>query len=38
VEPVAPTIPQKGRGMVVPLILILIGLGVLVVLFRASSS
>jgi len=27
----------KGRGMVLPIILILIGLGVLVVLFRASS-
>jgi hypothetical protein len=38
VEPPVPQAPQKGRGMVVPVVLILIGLGVLVVLFRASSS
>lgn len=37
-EPPVQPVPAKGRSMVVPVILILIGLGVLVVLFRASSS
>lgn len=38
-QPQPEAAPQKGkRGMIVPIFLILIGLGVLVVLFRASSS